>query len=282
MLACRAHLSGQLPRQQPAFAPIMSRPHALDTLVCGLAGLKLVVQVAVRWGHYSSWWSHSGSRGPVLMSGLVLLLMALANRIAPRFYGRHRTAVILSSKVLVLAVASKTQVRLNHPPSGRLAADVFDALLGEAGRPWQPAAKTGTALALHQSWPHMGRAGGRCRGSVPVRGRSGCIAPNVCSCNAGLRLMGCAYSGLLMFPWPLWVAQQAATLVALANLEQDCSTEVRAHGCECSAATVGGIGRFLWCQQCRTAPGNAPPVVVGQAGPPVAVCRRVLWLKRGG
>lgn len=42
--------------------------------------------------------------------------------------------------------------------------------------------------------------------------------------------MACAYSGFLALPWPLWLAQQAALLAAVANLEQDCSSAVSATG----------------------------------------------------
>lgn len=129
----------------------MPRPYRLDTLICGLGTLLTVTMLAARWREYSSWWNHSGSpgRGPIMLGGLAYLLMALLSRLTPRFYGRHRSAIIVFSKMLVLAVAAKKQVRLNKPPTGRLAADVFSALFGEAGRGGGAAKRTNQARCLH-------------------------------------------------------------------------------------------------------------------------------------
>jgi hypothetical protein len=181
-----------------------STPHVIDQVVGAVGVLSTLALLASRWDRLTT--NHAVQQA---VAGCIYLLILMLPLIKPNSYSsRHRTAIIVAAKcVCLLLPTCRMQVRLNQQPTGNLAGDIVNAAVG--GR------------FLRRGLCRDGQAG--MARQVPIA-----CATNPYSASAGLRLLGAAVAGLLLAPWTLWLLLQAGLLAAIANLEADCNSPVRA------------------------------------------------------
>ena len=103
----------------------MSKLFLLD-LTVGLFGALLSgMTVISRWNRFTRW--HGLTH---LVAGLLFTSIPAFSLGWPRLYGQQRETLLVLIKTLGILVRGRSQVRLNQPPSGKLARDLVNSFIG--------------------------------------------------------------------------------------------------------------------------------------------------------